>query len=135
MRGVLPTPPMVPPPTGRHAPAHVIVELDVVDLKEAAAALAERATKTKMTGAEILRQAVGLEGTSLAGGLTIEGSGWASELLERAQAVKTEPVDEPEGFVGQLRSYQAEALGWLVVPATGALATSTASAPAREAAR
>jgi hypothetical protein len=89
------------------------VELDVVDLKEAAAALAERSAQTKMTGAEILRQAVGLEGTSLAGGLTIEGSGWASELLERAQAVKTEPVDEPEGFVGQLRAYQAEALGWL----------------------
>jgi hypothetical protein len=89
------------------------VELDVVDQKEAAAALAERSAHTKMTGAEILRQAVGLEGTSLADGLTIEGSGWASELLERAQAVKTEPVAEPEGFVGQLRAYQAEALGWL----------------------
>ena len=38
------------------------VELDAVDLKEAAAALAERADKTKMTGAEILRHSVGLEG-------------------------------------------------------------------------
>ena len=89
------------------------VELDVVDLKEAAAALAERSQATKLTGAEILRQAVGLEGTALAGGISIEGSGWASELLERAQAVKTEAVPEPEGFEGELRSYQAEALGWL----------------------
>ena len=41
------------------------VELDRVDLKEAAAALAERADDTQLTGAEILRHAVGLEGTAL----------------------------------------------------------------------
>src|SRR5207344_854184 len=41
------------------------VELDRADLKEAAAALAERATKTRLTGAEILRHAVGLEGAPL----------------------------------------------------------------------
>ncbi|MEO6139101.1 MAG: copper-containing nitrite reductase [Luteimonas sp.] len=28
---ILTSPPMVPPPTGRHAPAHVIVELDVIE--------------------------------------------------------------------------------------------------------
>ena len=38
------------------------VELDRADLKEAAAALAERADQTQLTGAEILRHAVGLEG-------------------------------------------------------------------------
>ena len=37
------------------------VELDRVDLKEAAAALAERARKTTLTGAEILRLGLGLE--------------------------------------------------------------------------
>ena len=31
IQAVLTDPPMVPPPTGRHAPAHVIVELDVVE--------------------------------------------------------------------------------------------------------
>src|SRR4249919_3808939 len=31
IEAVLTDPPMVPPPTGRHAPAHVIVELDVVE--------------------------------------------------------------------------------------------------------
>jgi hypothetical protein len=89
------------------------VELDKADLKEAAAALAERVTTTRLTGAEILRHAVGLEGPSLSGGILIEGSSWATDLLEKANAVSTEPVVSPPGFVGQLRSYQAEALGWL----------------------
>jgi superfamily II DNA or RNA helicase len=89
------------------------VELDRVDLEEAAAALAERAGVTQMTGAEILRQAVGLEGTRLGDGLVIEGGGWAADLFERARSFTTEAITEPEGFVGHLRSYQAEALGWL----------------------
>ncbi len=89
------------------------VELDRADLKEAAAALAERAAKTRLTGAEILRHAVGLEGTPLGRELSVEGSGWASDLLDRARAVPAEPETSPKGFVGELRSYQAEALGWL----------------------
>jgi SNF2 family DNA or RNA helicase len=89
------------------------VELDRADLKEAAAALAERASTTQLTGAEILRHAVGLEGPGLAGGIQVEGSGWATELLERAGQASTDPVVTPEGFRGELRSYQAEALGWL----------------------
>ncbi len=89
------------------------VELDRVDLKEAAAALAERAGTDKLTGAEILRQVVGLEGTPFGAGLTVDGSGWVTDLLEKASAAPTAPVTKPEGFVGELRSYQAEALGWL----------------------
>ncbi|MDP8976048.1 MAG: DEAD/DEAH box helicase [Actinomycetota bacterium] len=89
------------------------VELDRVDLKEAAAALAERATKTRLTGAEILRHAVGLEGSPLGGGLTVGGSGWATALLERAREAPTAPETRPQGFTGELRSYQADALAWL----------------------
>jgi hypothetical protein len=89
------------------------VELDKVDLKEAAAALAERATKTRLTGAEILRHSVGLEGTGLAGGLQVDGAGWASELLAKATSVPTEPPTRPDGFAGELRTYQADALAWL----------------------
>jgi superfamily II DNA or RNA helicase len=88
------------------------IELDRADLKEAAAALAERATTTRLTGAEILRHAVGLEGSPLSGGLEVKGHGWATELLDRAREAPT-PVITPEGFVGELRSYQAEALAWL----------------------
>jgi hypothetical protein len=89
------------------------VELDKVDLKEAAAALAERSTADRMTGAEILRHAVGLEGTPFGSGLSIEGSGWVTDLLDKASAAPLEAVTQPEGFVGELRHYQAEALGWL----------------------
>jgi hypothetical protein len=89
------------------------VELDRVDLKEAAAALAERSAQTQLTGAEILRHAVGLEGSPLGTALRVEGTGWAADLLERASSVPKEPVTSPEGFSGELRSYQAEALAWL----------------------
>ncbi|MBS1848087.1 MAG: DEAD/DEAH box helicase [Actinobacteria bacterium] len=89
------------------------VELDKVDLQAAAAALAERANTTQMTGAQMLRQALGLEGTTLAGGTVIEGSSWAGELLDAARSLPTNPTVHPEGFGGTLRSYQAEALAWL----------------------
>jgi len=89
------------------------VELDRVDLKEAAAALAERSAQTQLTGAEILRHAVGLEGSPLGSKLQVEGTGWAADLLERAADVPKEPITSPEGFRGELRSYQAEALAWL----------------------
>src|SRR5204863_242367 len=39
-------------------------------------------------------------------------SGWAADLLERA-ATPTEAVTQPDGFRGELRSYQAEAVAWL----------------------
>ncbi len=89
------------------------VELDHVDLKEAAAALAERAAKKQMTGAEILRHAIGLEGSPLGSALDVQGGGWAAELLEKAKAVPAEAVATPPQFEGELRGYQSEALGWL----------------------
>src|SRR5207249_5999428 len=89
------------------------VELDRADLREAAAALAERAAKTKLTGAEILRHAVGLEGSGLAGGIVVDGGGWAADLLAKASQVSTDPETHPEGFVGELRGYQADAFAWL----------------------
>ena len=89
------------------------VALDHADLAAAAEALAERAKKPQMTGAEMLRQALGLDGSPLAGGVTIEGSGWAADLMEKASTASLAPADNPEGFEGDLRSYQAEALSWL----------------------
>ncbi|MFN2608952.1 MAG: DEAD/DEAH box helicase, partial [Acidimicrobiales bacterium] len=89
------------------------VELDRVDLNEAAAALAERATRTRMSGAEVLRHAIGLEDSPLAGGTTVGGHGWAVDLLARTRAASASDVTVPDGFVGTLRSYQLEALAWL----------------------
>ncbi len=89
------------------------VELDQADLAQAAAALADRADKTRLSGADMLRHALGLEGSPLAGGIGITGSGWAADLLRSAKEVPDELPTKPEGFRGELRSYQADALAWL----------------------
>jgi hypothetical protein len=89
------------------------VALDHADLAAAAEALAERAKKPQMTGAEMLRQALGLDGSPLAGGVSIEGSGWAADLMAKASTASLAPSENPAGFEGELRSYQAEALSWL----------------------
>jgi hypothetical protein len=89
------------------------VEVDRVDLEKAAAALAERASVTTMTGAEILRASIGLDGSGLAGGTVVHGNSWAADILRKAGETSTEPVNRPDGFAGELRTYQAEALSWL----------------------
>jgi len=88
------------------------VELDRADLAEAAAALAERASSNQLTSGAVLRQALGLEGESLAGRIEVDGSSWAADLL-KATTDTPEPRKEPRGFVGKLRDYQKQALGWL----------------------
>ncbi|MFL2986653.1 MAG: DEAD/DEAH box helicase [Candidatus Poriferisodalaceae bacterium] len=89
------------------------VALEQADLVEAAAALAERADTTELTGAQMLRHALGLEGSGISGGVTLGGNSWASDLLRAASSVNSDPEVQPEGFTGELRSYQAEAVGWL----------------------
>ncbi len=89
------------------------VELDKVDLAQAAAALADRADKTKLTGADMLRHALGLEGDPFGNGVSITGQGWAADLLRSVSELPENPETEPEGFVGELRHYQADALAWL----------------------
>jgi superfamily II DNA or RNA helicase len=86
------------------------IALEKVDLQAAAEALAEHDT-AQLSGAEVLRLALGLDDSAFAGRISIEGGGWASDLLTAAEAVK--PVRAPKGFVGKLRSYQTEALAWL----------------------
>ena len=89
------------------------IELDQADLAEAAAALAERTDKTRLSGADMLRHALGLAGTPLSGGISISGDGWAADLLRSASDLPENPPTELEGFDGELRSYQAEARMWL----------------------
>ena len=87
------------------------VEVDRVDLEQAAAALAERAEDRQLTGAEILRHSLGLDGAGLR--VDVRGHSWATDILARAAEASTSPVTRPEGFTGELRSYQAEALAWI----------------------
>ncbi|MEM9130719.1 MAG: DEAD/DEAH box helicase [Actinomycetota bacterium] len=89
------------------------VELDQADLAEAAAALAERADQTRLSGADMLRHALGLEGTPFSGGISLAGDGWAADLLKAAADLPEHPPTRPEGFEGELRSYQADARMWL----------------------
>ena len=89
------------------------VALDHADLAEAAAALSERSDTTQLTGAEMLRHALGLEGGAVTGGVALAGASWAGDLLRAAGEVRDEPETRPSGFTGELRSYQAEAVGWL----------------------
>jgi superfamily II DNA or RNA helicase len=89
------------------------VALDKADLHAAAAALAERSATTQLSGADMLRLALGLEGSPLSGGISVEGGGWAADLLAAAGDLSGEPANAPKGFDGELRSYQAEALAWL----------------------
>ena len=89
------------------------VELDQLDLQKAAAALEERKDITKLTGADMLRHALGLEGSTLSGGVSLAGDGWAADLLRSASSLSDNVSTTLEGFEGELRSYQAEARTWL----------------------
>jgi superfamily II DNA or RNA helicase len=89
------------------------VELDRADLDAAAEALAQVGPASELTGAAILRHAVGLEGSPLAGPTVVDGSGWAADLVRSTSGRPPTPAEAPEGFDGELRSYQAEARGWL----------------------
>jgi SNF2 family DNA or RNA helicase len=66
-----------------------------------------------MSGGEMLRLALGLEGSPLSGGTSVGGGGWAADLLTSAANLSVESAGPPAGFVGDLRGYQAEALAWL----------------------
>ncbi|HYT40099.1 MAG TPA: SNF2-related protein, partial [Acidimicrobiia bacterium] len=88
------------------------VELDKADLEAAAAALADRSKVKELSGAAILRHAVGLEG-GVGGPVLVDGGGWAVDLVHGAAAGAARPLPAPEGFEGELRHYQAEARGWL----------------------
>jgi hypothetical protein len=89
------------------------VEVDHADLEAAAAALAERENRTRLTGADMLRYAMGLEDSPLRGGFAVAGEGWAADLLRSAREIPEHPPTQPDGFNGTLRSYQADALAWL----------------------
>ena len=86
------------------------VRLNDDDLDAAAEALRDRAEE--MSGGEMLRWAVGLHQSPLDGGVSI-ADGWASDLVGAARTVSDVPAHEADGFVGQLRTYQRDALGWL----------------------
>ncbi|MDX1658964.1 MAG: DEAD/DEAH box helicase [Nitriliruptorales bacterium] len=89
------------------------VPVSHADLEKAAEALRERQEQQRLTGAQMLRYALGLETGPLAGGVVVDGEGWAMDLWRSAQDIPEQPTTTPEGFSGELRKYQADALAWL----------------------
>ena len=86
------------------------VRIDEADLAAAADALSGR--PEEMSSGEMLRWAVGLHSSPLDGGVSV-AEGWAANLVGAARDASTAPADEPDGFSGELRSYQRDALSWL----------------------
>ena len=97
------------------------VRVEQADLAAAATALRERAGVTEMSGAAIVRHAVGLGGGALGGPVDVVGNGWAVDLIQGTTVNPPRPLPAPEGFRGELRSYQAEAAGWLAFLDRGGL--------------
>ncbi len=89
------------------------VRVEQADLAAAATALRERAGVTEMSGAAIVRQAVGLGGGALGGTVDVVGTGWAVDLIRGTTVNPPRPLAAPDGFRGELRAYQADAAGWL----------------------
>jgi hypothetical protein len=89
------------------------VHIDRADLAAAAAALAERSSITQLSGAALLRHAVGLEGGALGGSVRVDGHGWAVDMVRGATSHPPAPLVPSNAFRGTLRHYQAEAAGWL----------------------
>ena len=87
------------------------VEVDKADLEAAAKALAEREHQTQLTGADMFRMALGLDDGAMA--ITIGGQNWAADLLQSAREIPEAPPTTIDGFSGELRNYQANALAWL----------------------
>ncbi len=89
------------------------VEVAHADLEAAAEALAQRADQTQLSGADMLRYALGLDDTGLGQPVSVVGDSWAANLLRSARDIPEDPPTQLEGFDGELRSYQANALAWL----------------------
>ena len=89
------------------------IELDHADLDAAAKALADQAEHAQLSGADMLRFALGLEDLPFGTHVALAGEGWAAELLAAAANVHGQTTTTPEGFSGELRTYQADAVGWL----------------------
>ncbi len=66
-----------------------------------------------MTGADMMREALGLTGSPLSAGVSLAGDSWAADLFQSIEALPEQPEAAPTGFSGTLRSYQADALAWL----------------------
>ncbi|MDI6740294.1 MAG: DEAD/DEAH box helicase [Candidatus Edwardsbacteria bacterium] len=89
------------------------IELHPAEIMAALKALKDRAGGTLTLG-QVLQ--MGGEGGRDPSGLPvtgIEASGWIADLLDPSADAAHRPGRQPKGFVGELRPYQLNGLGWL----------------------
>jgi hypothetical protein len=91
------------------------VEIDPARVAELAAWVGH---DEEASAGDVLRAGLGLGGLGPAQGpevIGVEASGvaWLAALLKDALHATVEPVPTPDGFEGQLRSYQERGVGWL----------------------
>ncbi len=94
------------------------VELHHDELSAAITAVGKRgATGDVMSAGEVLRSALGFEGSPDGSGrvavVDVAADGWLGTLLSGAEDRTLAPTPTPDGFDGQLRPYQERGLGWL----------------------
>ena len=83
----------------RSAPAAAGSPIDRADLQRGGrGARRTRDATQQLSGAEMLRLALGLEDSPLAGGISIEGGGWAADLLAAARDVAARTGARAEGL-------------------------------------
>jgi len=89
------------------------VQVRAEDIKSV---LAHVGRKEQASAGELLRAGLGLGTLGEGDDVEIHGvesTGWLGMVLDEAVHARVEPVDRPEGFNGDLRSYQARGVGWL----------------------
>jgi SNF2 family DNA or RNA helicase len=89
------------------------VEVRPDDIQKAVKALQNQAAG-QMTLGQLLRLGAG-DGRDIAGlpVTGIEAEGWIADLLDPSADTAHRPGKQPKGFVGKLRPYQLNGLGWL----------------------
>jgi non-specific serine/threonine protein kinase len=91
------------------------VELRPEELASALALLDQPAEERRMTLAELLRAAAGLDAPEDGRPpiVAVEGEGWVGDVLNGAADARMAATATPDGFHGDLRPYQERGLAWL----------------------
>ncbi len=87
-----------------------------VDAQDLAGVLARVGRRERVSAGQLLRTGLGIESLPDLDGTVVHGvvaTGWLGDLLDQAVHSQVRPIEQPPGFQGALRDYQARGVGWL----------------------
>jgi SNF2-related domain/SNF2 Helicase protein/Helicase conserved C-terminal domain len=87
-----------------------------VNAQDLSGVLARLGRRDRMSAGQLLRMGLGMEAPDELGGLPVHevtSTGWLGDVLDEAVHARIAPVEQPVGFEGTLRPYQARGVGWL----------------------